>query len=636
MGWLAGWKYRKAITVTNSVASALTDYPVAVDVGMLLAALSGKAKSDLSDLRVTDSDGVSLLSFYREGLGTDLTDFNQWSRHPDGVLIDNGAPGQWDSAWAIEGTALQVGSTYYIYYTGSTNDSNADGKIGFATSTDGIAWTKYASNPVLSAGSGWESGHVSAPAVLYEGGNWYMWYAGYDGTRFRIGYATSSDGISWTKYGGNPVMTVGAGGAWDSGFIGPTAVWHEGSTYYMVYNGGTTLADQSTWKLGLATSTDRVTWTKSSGNPFLSGETGLWDDGVLDMRGVLRIGSLYYAFYQGNTPDEQNSAHGLVTSPDLVTWTRDSSNPMQRGAAGDWDGAWTEAPALVRVGEAWHIYYMGYVGSGAGTKRMGVKRFKPPRLWVKLPTLGSSATTTIYVYYGNSAASDVSDGSSVFTFFEDFASLSAWTNPGSFTTGTDGGEAVLEKYAANSSAHYTIYTTATFAPPFIVECRAKVGSDWAAEWSGQYQLELTTTGGVLYTDPSFTGVTLGHWKDNTTDEWIYDRVVAGSNSHQVLDSRPIVGNCWTDLAIRIPSSGTIVAQYNDGRRSQSIAASAPATPLHVQLRTARASGNSDYTTLFDKVWVRPYADSDPSVTVGVEQMAGDKPGGVMWGNYAAL
>ncbi len=53
--------------------------------------------------------------------------------------------------------------------------------------------------------------------VLYEGGEYKMWYSGFDGVQgLRIGYATSSDGVNWTKYAGNPVITNGSSGVWDA------------------------------------------------------------------------------------------------------------------------------------------------------------------------------------------------------------------------------------------------------------------------------------------------------------------------------------------------------------------------------------------------------------------------------------
>src|SRR4030067_1517480 len=102
--------------------------------------------------------------------------------------------------------------------------------------------------------------------VVKEGSNWYGGYAGHGGDgAWKVGYATSDDGIAWTKYGSNPVME-GTAATWDSAMVIPGRVWKEGSTYYMLYWGGSNTGDSTTWEIGLATSTDRITWTKEATN----------------------------------------------------------------------------------------------------------------------------------------------------------------------------------------------------------------------------------------------------------------------------------------------------------------------------------------------------------------------------------
>src|SRR3989344_6498233 len=69
-------------------------------------------------------------------------------------------------------------------------------------------WTKSSNNPVLSLGpNSWDNQTVFQPSVLYLNNQYYMWYSGYNGSRFQIGYATSTDGISWTKNQSNPVLS---------------------------------------------------------------------------------------------------------------------------------------------------------------------------------------------------------------------------------------------------------------------------------------------------------------------------------------------------------------------------------------------------------------------------------------------
>jgi len=45
--------------------------------------------------------------------------------------------------------------------------------------------------------------------VVRDGDEYKLWYSGYDGKTWRIGLATSRDGINWTKDHRNPVLVTG-------------------------------------------------------------------------------------------------------------------------------------------------------------------------------------------------------------------------------------------------------------------------------------------------------------------------------------------------------------------------------------------------------------------------------------------
>ena len=63
-----------------------------------------------------------------------------------------------------------------------------------------------------------------------------MWYSGHDGSHIRIGYATSSDGINWTKHG--IVLDLGASGEWDDYYVScPCVIKDDDGTYKMWYSG---------------------------------------------------------------------------------------------------------------------------------------------------------------------------------------------------------------------------------------------------------------------------------------------------------------------------------------------------------------------------------------------------------------
>ena len=80
------------------------------------------------------------------------------------------------------------------------------------------SWEKYSDNPVLSGGSPgeWDESGVIATGTLFDGTTYHMWYSALDSLT-GIGYATSTEGINWTKYVANPVLEPGPEGARSGG-----------------------------------------------------------------------------------------------------------------------------------------------------------------------------------------------------------------------------------------------------------------------------------------------------------------------------------------------------------------------------------------------------------------------------------
>jgi hypothetical protein len=127
---------------------------------------------------------------------------------------------------------------------GGWGSGGTNGSIGYATSPDGIIWTEYEGNPVLSPGNdSWDDAHIEVPEVHFDGNSYHMWYTGRNTDlwfRWRVGYATSTDGLNWIKYVGNPVLKPSADG-WDSQSVGmssPVSFDSVESTFKMWYMGG--------------------------------------------------------------------------------------------------------------------------------------------------------------------------------------------------------------------------------------------------------------------------------------------------------------------------------------------------------------------------------------------------------------
>ena len=154
-----------------------------------------------------------------------------------------------------EGNAQLLSGTVYKMWVDNKYD------VYYLESLDGITWTRR-SSPVLSG---------YADSVVVKNGSTYFLYAQLSANE-GIGVVavfTSSDGITWTQQSAN-CLTLGGAGDWDSTSVDPFfAITVQGGTFYGLYLG--CKAGQTYFSTGLATSTDGITWTKYVSNPVLTG-----------------------------------------------------------------------------------------------------------------------------------------------------------------------------------------------------------------------------------------------------------------------------------------------------------------------------------------------------------------------------
>jgi len=188
-------------------------------------------------------------------------------------------------------------NTYKMWYTGWTGDSvHAGGgistrlnfRIGYATSPDGLEWTKHTGDAgkgsVLGLGDpgDLDAKGVGQPYVIKEGSTYRMWYEGFDGSVWRIFYATSTDGVVWIKQG--VALSPGNAGSLDEAGLRKPVVVSRNGQYELWYTGQTTASPL--YHVLRATSSDGLTWTK------VPGEVELHPDDVLDGPEKLHLGSV--------------------------------------------------------------------------------------------------------------------------------------------------------------------------------------------------------------------------------------------------------------------------------------------------------------------------------------------------------
>jgi hypothetical protein len=135
------------------------------------------------------------------------------------VLVEDG---RW-RMWYVSGTGweLKDGRPEHRYH------------IKYAESRDGIKWQR-AGRVCIDYKSADEYA-ISRPCVVKDGELYRMWFAA-RGSSYRIGYAESADGLTWTRKDEECGIDVSATG-WDSEMLAyPYVFAHEGD-YYMLYNG---------------------------------------------------------------------------------------------------------------------------------------------------------------------------------------------------------------------------------------------------------------------------------------------------------------------------------------------------------------------------------------------------------------
>ncbi len=181
---------------------------------------------------------------YHIGLATS-SDGKLWQRVSSYPVLDP-PPGKWDSNNQEFCDVLYEDSTYYMWFDGG---DGVRGAIGLATSKDGISWTEYPDNPVFQhSESGWDSLVVSSPAIVRVNGVLYMFYLGSSapGVTFSIGWAHSTDGINWTRAASNPVLSTSG---WEGPSFGYHSVLFRGEKFHMWY---TALSVSGQWLTGYA------------------------------------------------------------------------------------------------------------------------------------------------------------------------------------------------------------------------------------------------------------------------------------------------------------------------------------------------------------------------------------------------
>ena len=125
---------------------------------------------------------------------------------------------------------------WYVSGTGWTRTPSSfepNYRICYAESTDGVDWRVTGR---VCIDFEYEGEHaIARPHVVLDGATYRMWYS-HRGASYRIGYAESADGLSWTRRDADAGIDVSPHG-WDSEMIAYAWVGDLAGRTRMLYNG---------------------------------------------------------------------------------------------------------------------------------------------------------------------------------------------------------------------------------------------------------------------------------------------------------------------------------------------------------------------------------------------------------------
>ena len=277
-------------------------------------------------------------------------------------VVARGAAGEWDSGFVFAGNVIYKDGSYHMFYAGGEDFSAKPHAIGYATSEDGLHWTKSASNPILKMNPAIASGDIPYAMPVVDGDTWVLYFNDSQYLTIRRATAPAPTG-PWTM-DEQPVLEAGGSQEWDAAAIAINTVFHDPDQYVLYYH-------PKAFAIGMATSPDGITWTKyndpattdpkyaNSDPVFVVGEKGAWDSSDV-VPTVLHTDRGWEMFYMGSGDSGQTWDLGYATSADGVIWTRFGDGPVMARPAEYF--FWLEGTLI--VDDQYYIYHDMFSATG--------------------------------------------------------------------------------------------------------------------------------------------------------------------------------------------------------------------------------------------------------------------------------
>jgi len=235
-------------------------------------------------------------------------------RVSDRTVIPLGDLGTFDEHGIFPMNVIRHNGKIYGYTCGWNRrvSVSVDTGIGLAISDDdGLTFQRKGTGPILAA-SLHEPCLVGDGFVKFLNGEFHMWYIFGTGWKryasdsapdrtYKIGHATSADGIEWVKEEAKQIIPDRIGP--DESQALPTVI-QIGTRYHMFFCFRESFDFRKSqgrgYRIGHAWSDDLLNWTRDDERPTLEGTAGGWDSDMQCYPHVFECDGKVYLLYNGN------------------------------------------------------------------------------------------------------------------------------------------------------------------------------------------------------------------------------------------------------------------------------------------------------------------------------------------------
>jgi predicted GH43/DUF377 family glycosyl hydrolase len=262
---------------------------------------------------------------------------------------------------------IKFNGRYLMYYSilGKNDGTSWTGwGIGVAESKDLYDWTKIGEiNPLKNAD--YEQKGICAPSAIVIKGKVHLFYQTYgNGAKDAICHATSPDGINFTRNATNPIFR--ATGDWNCGRAIDAEIFKFKGKYLLYFATRDPQFRQQILGVAIApgnTNFNRETWTQISTKRLLEIEYP-WEGNCTEGASIIKRNGKLYMFYTANYNNAPQQI-GVAESTDGITWKKCFDKPfLANSKKGEWNSSESGHPHIFDNGRTSYLFYQGNNDNG--------------------------------------------------------------------------------------------------------------------------------------------------------------------------------------------------------------------------------------------------------------------------------